>query len=717
MKKLMQKRTRAMALLLIAVMMLATFSTACTKKPAETKAPEVEATSTPAPPVETDDDPAEAVSGTFEGTGHGMQGAITVSITVEENAITEIAFVEYPETENITAVAMERIPAQIIEYQALGLDTVTGATFSSYGILAAVEDAAKTAGLDVAALKATTYTPEARPDETWEADVLVMGGGGSGLTAAITAAQQGANVILIEKSSILGGNSLVAGAAYNAADPGAQANMILTKAQENTMNSYLELKASDPDLKFDIFPEWKEVLTQVQKDISDFFAANAGKTVGEDMPGFDSVAMHMWQIYIGGLRELEDGTWIASNIDLARVLAEQALPSFEWMGANGLNAVYGADAVNGLGTVLGAMWPRTHNFMSGAERIPHLAKIAEEHEVELHTETRGMELLVDDSGKVIGAIAEQIDGTKITINVTKGVVLACGGYCANPAMVKEYDKYWGEDLSANTLSTNLGTNEGDGIIMAQAIGADITGMEVAQMMPSSSPLKGTMTDGIWADASEQIWVDAEGNRFVNEYAERDVLAKASLALDNGIFYIIYAGTGDASDPQVMTKGVVYDAPSYFGPLANMVDGGHIWYGDTLAELAEASKNYAGGAAPGFTEEALRATIEKYNAYVLAQKDDDFGKEVIRGAIDIDYIEATPGVGYCITPRKSSLHHTMGGVVINTEAAVLRADGTAIEGLWAAGEVTGGIHGGNRLGGNAIADIFTFGQIAGRSAAK
>lgn len=659
---------------------------------------------------------AADISGTFEGTDYGMQGPITVSITVDKGVITAIDFVQYTETENISAVAKERIPAQIVEHQALGVDVVTGATLTSHGIINAVADAAKNAGLDIAALKAEKYSPEAGEDETWATDVLVMGGGGAGFAAAITAAQNGAKVILIEKGSVLGGNTLVAGAAYNAVDTEAQALMILTGAQKETMESYLAMKPEDASLKLDVYPEWADVLAQVQEDISAHFAANEGKTAGVDMPGFDSIAMHMWQIYIGGLRELEDGTWIAPQIELAQVLAEQALPTLEWMGSIGLESVYAGatqqEGRTGLSTVLGAMWPRTHSFMSGAARIPQLEKVALENGVEIFTETRGTELLVDDNGKVIGAKAEKADGTQITINTTKGVVLATGGYCANPAMVKEYDKYWGDNLTEYTLSTNLGTNDGDGIIMAQAIGAGVTGMEIAQMMPSSSPTKGTMTDGIWGDASEQIWIDGEGNRFVNEYAERDVLAKASLELENGIFYIIYAGRGDRANPAQPLVGSEMNER-----LQSMVDGGHIWVGATLAELVEASKTKAAGASPNFTEEALRATIEKYNEYVMNQHDDDFGKEVISGAIDLEAFEADPNTVIAISPRKSSLHHTMGGVMIDTETRVLREDGSIIEGLWAAGEVTGGIHAGNRLGGNAIADIFTFGQIAGKNAAK
>lgn len=664
-----------------------------------------------ATPVATDggEESTEGVSGTFTGTASGMQGPVTVEMTVENGAITNVTVIESSETAGVADVALERIPAQIVEHQTTTLDTVTGATLASRAVMAAAEAAAEEAGLDMDALDANAYSAEAGDPETWDTDVLVIGGGGAGFSAAITAAQEGSNVILIEKSSFLGGNTMMAGGAFNAVDPEAQAGMILTQAQKDTLDGYLALDPADPALKFDVFPEWEEVLVQLKADINAFYAENQGKTAGVDMPGFDSVALHMWHIYTGGLRELNDGRWIASDIDLARTLAESALGTFEWMATIGVDANYGANAAGSLYTVLGAMWSRTHAFTASTALVEVLETAANNAGVTIYTETAGTGLLVDETGKVVGAKAEKADGTQITINTAQGVVMASGGYCANPAMVKEYDQYWGDDLSDHTLSTNVGTNTGDGIIMAQAIGADVTGMEVAQMMPSSSPIKGTMTDGIWGDASEQLWIDGNGDRFVNEYAERDVLAKASLALDNGIFYIVYAGGTYGENG--MLQGVEADNPR----IVSMVEGGHIWYGETLAELAEKSATMAGGAAPAFTEEKLRETIELYNSYVAAQHDDDFGKENLAGAIDLEYIEATDGVGICISPRKSSLHHTMGGVVIDTEARVLDTEGNVIEGLWAAGEVTGGIHAGNRLGGNALADIFTFGRIAGLNA--
>lgn len=655
-----------------------------------------------------------STSGTFTGSSVGMQGTVTVSMTVEDGKITNVELTEIHETPAVASVAMERIPAQMVEYQTTTVDTVTGATLCSNAIMRAAKAAAEEAGLDADTLEANAYHATASEDEELSTDVLVVGAGGAGFSAAITAAQNGANVVLIEKSSVAGGNTLMQGGAFNANDDEAQAATILTEAQKNTLDGYLALTTADENLHFDEFPEWAEVLTDLQADIKDFYATNAGKTAGVDMPGYDSVELHMWHIYTGGLRQMNDGKWVASDLDLARTLAENALETYKWtVDSLGIEGAYGADA--GLYTVLGAMWPRTHKFMTSTALIDTLKAAAEKEGVTLYTETAAKSLIVDDTGKVIGAECEKADGTKVTVSTSKGVILASGGYGANPSMVKEYDNYWGDDLTDHTLTTNVGTNTGDGIIMAQEIGASTVGLDVVQLMPSSSPIKGTMTDGIWGDASQQIWIDGEGNRFVNEYAERDVLAKASLALDNGIFYIIYAGK-TTNDNGELTGATTEDA--LFGTtVQSMIDNGHVWYGSTLAELVENSKTSAGGATPNFTEEALRETIEKYNSYVEAQKDDDFGKEVLAGAIDLEAIENDPSVGIVISPRKASIHHTMGGVEINTSAEVLDTDGNVISGLWAAGEVTGGIHAGNRLGGNAVADIFTFGHIAGASASK
>ena len=654
---------------------------------------------------------ANVTDGTYVGTSVGMQGDLSVELVVEGGKITTATVTQTSETPSIARVALERLPQQIVEHQTTDLDTVTGATLASNAIMRAAKDAALQAGFTEEQLSANAYHATAGEDETLDADVAVVGGGGAGLSAAISAAQQGSNVILIEKSSFLGGNTMMAGGAFNCVDPQAQEEAILSTAQLATLNDYLALDVNDEALHFADFPEWEHVLTDLQADIQAYLSKNAGKQAGVDMPGYDSIALHMWHIYTGGLRQLNDGTWICPNHDLAQTLAESALDAYDWAGSLGVEISHEGSS---LYTVLGAMWPRTHAYTAGEPLIDALRNKAEELGVQIYTETAGKELIVDDSNKVVGVKAEKADGTQVTINTNNGVILASGGYCANPKMVKEYDNYWGDDLSDHTLTTNVGTNDGDGIVMGMAISASTTDLGVSQMMPSSSPIKGTMTDGVWADASEQVWFDGNGKRFVDEYAERDVLAKASLELEDGIFYILYAGGGDEDG---LCKGADPTMKMFGTSLQTMIDNGHVWYGSTLAELAEATKQSAGGSKATFTEEQLRTLIETYNSYVDNQEDPEFGKEVLAGKIDIDAIEADSSKGFVISPRKSSLHHTMGGLTINTDAQVLDTEGNAIEGLWAAGEVTGGVHGGNRLGGNAIADIFTFGRIAGENAGK
>ena len=146
----------------------------------------------------------------YEGSSIGMQGTVTVAMTVEDGVIKNVELTECHETANIAGVAMERLPQLMVEHQTTTLDAVTGATLASNAIMRAAANAAKAAGLDADALKANAYSEPAGEDEVWDADVLVVGGGGAGLSAAISAAQGGAKVILVEKSSFLGGNTMMA---------------------------------------------------------------------------------------------------------------------------------------------------------------------------------------------------------------------------------------------------------------------------------------------------------------------------------------------------------------------------------------------------------------------------------------------------------------------------------------------------------------------------
>lgn len=598
--------------------------------------------------------------GTYTAQAQGNNGPVTVSVTFSADAITEVAVTEHAETAGLSDRPIEEIPAAIVAHQSLGVDTISGATNTSNAILTAVADCVAQAGGDAEALKAVEV--EAAPVEDIEAtyDVVVVGGGGAGLTAAITAAQQGAEVILIEKAGALGGNTLIAGQGFNASDPERQANTEMSEALTTELKSYLELDPAD-------FGAFAEVLETVKAQINEYLASGSTTL-------FDSPELHMLHTYMGGKRTGLDGTVIEPDLELTRTFATNALGALEWAES------IGAEWNDTTSTILGAMWPRSHGLSNG-NIITILTDAATAEGVEILTDTRGNELIVED-GRVAGVKATTSAGANVTLHANSGVVLATGGFSANAPMVAEYNNYW-PGLSDTMPSTNAPTITGDGIIMAQEVGADLTGMGFAQLMPSSHPVDGSLFSGIWGSAETQVFVNKEGKRYVNEYAERDVLSKAALEQTDGIFYII------------CDNKIAKDAD-----VEGMEASGNVVVANTLEELAEKLE---------IPVDTFVAKIERYNSFVDAQKDDDFGKPLFGEKID----EAP----FVATPRSPALHHTMGGVKIDTDTHVLSTEGTPIPGLYAAGEVTGGLHAGNRLGGNAMTDFLVFGRIAGENAAK
>ena len=598
--------------------------------------------------------------GTYTATAQGNNGPVTVSVTFSADAITDVTVVEHSETAGLSDRPIAEIPAAIVENQSLAVDTVSGATNSSNAILTAVADCVAQAGGDVEALKAVAV--EKAPVEDVEAtyDVVVLGGGGAGLTASITAAQNGAKVILVEKAGSLGGNTLIAGQGFNACDPERQANTEMSEALLGQLKSYLDLDPAD-------FGAFAEVLETVKGQINDYIASGSTSL-------FDSPELHMLHTYMGGKRTGLDGTVIEPDLELARTFATNALDALEWAES------IGAQWNDTTSTILGAMWPRSHGLANG-NVITILTDAAKANGVEIVTDTRANELIVEN-GKVVGVKATTSEGANVTLHANSGVVLATGGFSANAPMVVEYNNYW-PGLSDTMPSTNAPTITGDGIVMAKAVGADLVGMGFAQLMPSSHPVDGSLFSGIWGSAETQVFVNKEGKRYVNEYAERDVLSKAALAQTDGIFYII-------CDNKIAKNADV----------AGMEAKGNVVVADTLEELAEKL---------GIPADTFVETIERYNSFVDAQKDDDFGKPLFGEKID----EAP----FVATPRSPSLHHTMGGVKIDTNTHVISTEGNVIDGLYAAGEVTGGLHAGNRLGGNAMTDFLVFGRIAGENAAK
>jgi urocanate reductase len=601
-------------------------------------------------------------AGSYTATERGHNGLVTVKVDFSEDAITAVEVTEHSESPGISDAPIADIPAAIVEYQSLGIDTVAGATATSNAILAAVANCVNQAGGDAEALKAVAIEKKAGEPIVREVDVVVVGGGGAGVAAAASAVQNGASVVLLEKTAALGGNTLASGGGsttWNAVIPEKVAATPSMTGQEDSLRAFLEYDPAE-------LPEgYDETLVTLQGQIKEYLA-------GDTSTMFDSVELHIIQTYFGGLRQDLDGNWIYGKYEFVRTLCEESPKSAAWLES------MGGKFRETLGEPIGSMWkralgPATNNQV---DLFDPTTKVILDNGGEIIYNTRA-EKLISEDGKVVGVTGTMADGTPVEVRA-KSVVLTTGGFAANSEMVIEYNNYWPE-LSADIKTTNVSGSVGDGINMALEVGAALTGMEFAQLMPIGWADNGQLALGA---GNNVMYIGPDGTRFTNEYAERDVISKAAFGV-GGVFYEIKSQSEDN-----------------FNHLARVDDGTNmVFAADTLAELAEMINVPA---------DALEAEVEKYNGYVREGVDPEFGKNVFSA-----YIEA-PYMARVLSP---SSHHTMGGVVIDTSCHVLNEDGDIIPGLYAAGEVTGGIHAGNRLGGNAIADVFVFGRIAGESAAK
>ncbi len=656
------KKIKKGSALILALCLLAGMAAGCQAPAGETAAQTTEASTTAA---------SEALytAGTYTGTAAGRNGDITVSVTFSETAIESVEVTDHQETEGIADPAIERIPADIVANQSLGVDTISGCTITSEAIIEAVAAAAASAGADVDALRAVEVeTSEAGETIEKTVDVAVVGAGGAGMAAAASAAENGASVIILEKTAAVGGNTLASGLAMNAADPDVTGQMDALTGQVSTLEEVLTYDEAE-------FGDFAETLTVLKGQIEEYLAGDTSKS-------FDSVEWHIIQTYLGGKRTDINGNVVEGSYDLIYTLCSNSLDTYHWLGDT-----VGVALSDTITSPVGSLWLRGHNFETKQGVFDASLSYVEEHGGELMLETKAEHLLMDGD-KVTGVSAVMSDGTEVVIHAN-AVILTTGGFGANEEMVREYNTYW-PAIPEGIKTTCVASATGDGIGLALEAGASLVDMGLTQLMPTASAVTGQLADGLLVPSQYYMFVNQEGNRFVNEYAERDTLAAAALSQTDGVFYHI---ADQAMIPTLQNMATQEDVDA-------MVEKGIMYKADTLEELAEMI---------GCPAENLIASVEKYNSYVDAGEDPDFGKNVFGTKI-----ETAP---YYAVIEKPSVHHTMGGVQINTDAQVLNENGEVIEGLFAAGEVTGGIHAGNRLGGNAIADCMVFGRIAGANAAK
>ena len=701
--------------------------------------------------------------GTYEATAYGYNGDVTFSVTFSETALTNIEKVAFMETAHVGTDAFDIMIPEMLEANGTGVDTVSGATFSSRALKEIVNDAAEQAGctnMDV--FKSNTVEHKAGEAIERTVDIVVVGGGGAGIAAAAQATQNGNSVLIIEKNAEVGGNTLVSGGQFQSVMPYLVWDPADPDATEGTYGrdgqSYAKIKASlgcidvlktilnwseepfdeafyqdhefvagdDAELsKHGVHPEYLPVLQELKKEIQaylDWAQPKLDAGIPEtELTLFSTINLHIFQTYYGGLRQTADkSSWIYGDIDLVKQFIEDGQGLKEWL------EDMGAEFKHTQPTLIGALWYRENEYTSpDGNWTPYfkgpLSVIGDEN---VMTRTTAKELIVED-GKVVGVKAEKYDGTPVTVYGTKGVVLATGGYAANIDMVLQDNAYWDSAyLTKSTKTTNRSSQVGDGIRMAQAVGADVTGMNFTQLMPISWVDNGNLAFG---SGTYACWVSPiTGKRFVDEGSERDVLSLAEfrngMELNGtpGVFIEFFRADQYIPGPPTAQLPLDEFSGRYYKIKCNEEELSKVL---AKPEFANVQTDAA----------TMLATVRAYDEAVIAKANTgsaDFG-EVGKKVFDYPigntekdengkYLPETYDLDNTVVFVRlmaPSTHHTMGGVKVDTKRHVLDKEGNIIPGLYAAGEVTGGIHGGNRLGGNAIVEIFVSGRTAANTIAE
>ncbi len=594
------------------------------------------------------------VSGDFTGTAKGFGGDVSVTLTLTDGAITGCTAEGKDETEGVGSQAIAKMPGEIAENGSIAVDGVSGATITSTAIKEAAAAALTAAGLNPDDYKTAVEKDAAAEDSTVDADVVVVGAGGAGMTAAITAAGEGKSVVILESQSMVGGNSVRATGGVNAAKTVYQDENEFGESAgvEKTLKTAAEKYADN------------ETITALAKTVSEQWAAYQANPTGY----FDSVELMELDTMIGG-KGINDP-------ELVETLCANSADAIDWLDEHGIT-------LHNVSSFGGASVKRIHRPVNaegktvsvGSYMIPLLQENCEKAGVKMMLDTTATEILTDANGAAVGVKATGASGETVTVNA-KAVVLATGGFGANLDMVVKY-----KPELKGFMTTNAPGIQGQGIEMAQAIGAATVDMDQIQIHPTvEANTAALITEGLRGDGA--ILINEEGKRFIDEVGTRDVVSAAEIAQTGSYSWLV-------------VDQAMVDASSV---IQGYIKKGYTVTGETYEEL---------GKAMGVDAAAFAETMEKWNGYVEAKNDPDFGRTSFANKLD-----TAPYYAIKVT---AGVHHTMGGLKINANTEVLNEKGEVIPGLFAAGEVTGGVHGANRLGGNAVADFTVFGRIAGAAA--
>lgn len=594
------------------------------------------------------------VSGDFTGTAKGFGGDVSVTLTLTDGAITGCTAEGKDETQGVGSEAIAQMPGKIAESGSIAVDGVSGATATSTAIKEAAAAALTAAGLNPDDYKTAVEKDAAAEDSTVDADVVVVGAGGAGMTAAITAAAEGKSVVVLESQSMVGGNSVRATGGMNAAKTVYQDENEFGESAgvEKTLKTAAEKYADN------------ETITALAKTVSEQWAAYQANPTGY----FDSVELMELDTMIGG-KGINDP-------ELVETLCANSADAIDWLDEHGIT-------LHNVSSFGGASVKRIHRPVNaegktvsvGSYMIPLLQENCEKAGVKMMLDTTATEILTDANGAAVGVKATGASGETVTVNA-KAVVLATGGFGANLDMVVKY-----KPELKGFMTTNAPGIQGQGIEMAQAIGAATVDMDQIQIHPTvEANTAALITEGLRGDGA--ILINEEGKRFIDEVGTRDVVSAAEIAQTGSYSWLV-------------VDQAMVDASSV---IQGYIKKGYTVTGSTYEEL---------GKAMGVDAAAFAETMEKWNGYVEAKNDPDFGRTSFANPLNT--------APYYAVKVTAGVHHTMGGLKINANTEVLNEKGEVIPGLFAAGEVTGGVHGANRLGGNAVADFTVFGRIAGAAA--
>ena len=634
MKKAQIKKSVS-ALAMAAVIAVSLFGYGCGAKPASTSSD-------------------AGVSGNFTGTAKGFGGDVSVTLTLTDGAITGCTAEGKDETQGVGSEAIAKMPGEIAESGSIAVDGVSGATVTSTAIKEAAAAALTAAGLNPDDYKTAVEKTGSAEDSTVEADVVVVGAGGAGMTAAITAAGEGKSVVILESQSMVGGNSVRATGGMNAGKTVYQDENEFGESAgvEKTLKTAAEKYADN------------ETITALAKTVSEQWAAYQANPTGY----FDSVELMELDTMIGG-KGINDP-------ELVETLCANSADAIDWLDEHGIT-------LHNVSSFGGASVKRIHRPVNaegktvsvGSYMIPLLQENCEKAGVKMMLDTTATEILTDANGAAVGVKATGASGETVTVNA-KAVVLASGGFGANLDMVVKY-----KPELKGFMTTNAPGIQGQGIEMAQAIGAATVDMDQIQIHPTvEANTAALITEGLRGDGA--VLINAEGKRFIDEVGTRDVVSAAEIAQTGSYSWLVV--------DQAMA-----DASSV---IQGYIKKGYTVTGATYEEL---------GKAMGVDAAAFAETMDKWNGYVEAKNDPDFGRTSFANPLNT--------APYYAVKVTAGVHHTMGGLKINANTEVLNEKGEVIPGLFAAGEVTGGVHGANRLGGNAVADFTVFGRIAGAAA--